>query len=187
LDPNFPHDPAIYFSYSLVDAIACAICNIVSFSPLIGRIRKLEILILVLVSGFLYEINEQLLWEIRASDTGYGMRIFIYGGLVGLVASLIVGNEAPPPHRENIINPTTYTTRSFSLLGLLFQFCTFPCLVAASLYATSNNNAIIFSSSVLRMYLAVAAGFLGAATASAIIYRKIIIHDFLLSALAVNI
>jgi hypothetical protein len=78
-----------------------------------------------------------------------------------------------------------YASRGFGILGLLFQFCTFPGLVAASLFRTSANQEIVLYSSVLRMYLALAAGVLGSFTASALTYRKIFAHDLIFGALAV--
>lgn len=80
-----------------------------------------------------------------------------------------------------------YASRAFGLLGLLFQFCTFPCLVAASIYKTSANRNAILYSSVLRMYLALGSGILGSFSASSLTYRKIFIHDLIFGGLAVRI
>lgn len=35
------HEAQTYYSYSFVDAIACAIANICAFASLIGRVKKL--------------------------------------------------------------------------------------------------------------------------------------------------
>jgi hypothetical protein len=188
--PSYPPHPALpeptygYASYSFVDAIACAICNIVAFSSLVGRIRTLEIFILTLIGTFLYLVNEQLIWRYLISDTGYGMRIFIYGGMMGFISSLILWKrDTTVDHKKYFSN---YSTRAFSLLGLIVQFCTFPCLVAGSIFMTSNNNGFVLYSSVLRMYFALIGAILGAFSASAIVYKKIIISDLVFGALSVK-
>ena len=80
-------------SYSFVDAIACALANVVAFSALVGRIKILETFFITLFGAFLYEVNAQLFWRYNISDTGYGMRIFIYGGIYGLNTSIILGGK----------------------------------------------------------------------------------------------
>lgn len=139
---------------------------------------------LSLFGTFIYIVNEQLLWRYGISDTGYGMRIFIYGGFMGLISSCILGRKDTTINHPKFMS--VYASRALSLLGLLIQFCTFPCLVAASLYTTSVNNMYILYSSVLRMYLALIAGILGSFSASAITYRKIMIHDLVFGGLTVN-
>lgn len=51
------HPAYFYYTYSFVDAMACAICNIVAFSAVIGRIRMLEVFFLSLIGTFIYQIN----------------------------------------------------------------------------------------------------------------------------------
>lgn len=104
---------------------------------------------------------------------------------MGLISSLILGKKDTTLNHLRYMS--IYATRGFSLLGLLVQFCTFPCLVAGSLFYTSANNSFILYSSVLRMYLALIAGVLGSFSASAISYKKIMIHDLIFGALAVNL
>lgn len=53
----YQHPAYFYFSYSFVDAIACAICNIVAFSSVVGRIKILEVFFLTLIGTFIYEVN----------------------------------------------------------------------------------------------------------------------------------
>lgn len=101
---------------------------------------------------------------------------------MGLISSLILGKKDTTLNHPKYMS--IYATRGFSLLGLLVQFCTFPCLVAGSLFHTSVNNSFILYSSVLRMYLALIAGVLGSFSASAISYKKIMIHDLIFGALA---
>jgi hypothetical protein len=48
-DTNF-----VYTSYSFVDAIACAICNIIAFSSVVGRVKTMEIFEMTLIGTFIY-------------------------------------------------------------------------------------------------------------------------------------
>jgi hypothetical protein len=143
----------------------------------------LEVFWLSLISTFLYNLNEQLFRRYEISDTGFGMRIFVYGGFVGFISSLMLGREQTA--LNTLVDVSSYTNRGFTLFGLLIQFCTFPCLVVGSLYFSSMNNAYVFLTAIMGMYLALVAGFLGTFTASAFIYRRIMIHDVIFSALAV--
>lgn len=177
------HENQFFTHYSFVDAIACSLANIVAFGSLVGRIKMLEVFFLTLFGTFIYEINSQLLWRYGVYDTGFGMRIFIYGAFMGFVSSLILGKKKTTVGHPRYMS--LYASRSFSLLGLLIAICTFPALVAGSLYKTSDNNQYILYSSVLRMYLALVAGVLGSFSASALTYRKIFLHDLVFSSLSV--
>ena len=46
-----------------------------------------------MIGAFLYEVNAQLFWRFYISDTGFGMRIFIFGGFMGLISSVILGKK----------------------------------------------------------------------------------------------
>lgn len=179
----YEHSAYFYYSYSFVDAIACAICNIIIYASVVGRIKALEVFFLSVFGTFIYIVNEQLIFRYAIGDTGFGMRIFIFGAFAGLISSIILGKKDTTIN--NIKYMSVYASRGMSLLGLLVQFCTFPCLVAGSLYTTSINNTYVLYSSVLRMFLALVAGILGSFSASAITYRKIMIHDLVFGGLAV--
>lgn len=130
-----------YTGYSFVDAIACALANVVAFSSVVGRIKLLEAFFLSLIGTFIYEVNSQIFYRFAIYDSGYGMRIFLYGAFVGLISTVLLDRRQTTVNHIRYMS--TYESRGLSLLGLLVQFCTFPCLVAASLYLTSNNKAYI--------------------------------------------
>ena len=90
---GYEHETQFFTHYSFVDAIACAIANIVAFGSLVGRIKVIESFVLSLIGAFLYEVNAQLFWRFYISDTGFGMRIFIFGGFMGLISSVILGKK----------------------------------------------------------------------------------------------
>lgn len=182
---SLAHDTQFYTHHSFVDAIACALANTVAFGSVVGRIKLFEVFWLTAFGTFIYEVNAQLLWRYSISDVGFGMRIFIYGGFVGLISGLILGRKETTVNHPRYMS--VYASRAFGLLGLCVAFCTFPSLVAGSLYKSSRNNHYILYSAVLRMYLALAAGVLGSFSCSALTYRKIFAHDVIFSALTVKL
>lgn len=51
---GYDHDPQFYSHYSFVDAIACALCNVVALGAVVGRIKFLGVFFLTLIGTFLY-------------------------------------------------------------------------------------------------------------------------------------
>jgi len=90
---SLEHSPQFYTHHSFVDAIACSLANVIAFSSLVGRVKILESFFLSLLGTFIYEVNNQLFWRYGISDTGYGMRIFVFGGFMGLISSLLLGKK----------------------------------------------------------------------------------------------
>lgn len=108
---------------------------IIAFTSLVGRIQLFEIFVMTLFGSFLYEVNNQLLWNIYITDIGYGMRIFLFGSTLGIVASLILGRKDTTIDHHQY--RSIYSSRSLGLIGLVVAFCTFPMLVVSELYQTS--------------------------------------------------
>jgi hypothetical protein len=77
--------------FTLNDAVACAIALYVFLFPLLGRVGPGEVITLSIVGGFTYVLNECSFWRLNIADNGYGMRIFLFGSVAGIVASLILG------------------------------------------------------------------------------------------------
>lgn len=111
----------------MVDAIACAISMIVAFSSLVGRIQPFEVFVMTLFGSWLYEVNNQLMWSIFVTDIGYGMRIFVFGATMGLIASCILGRKDTTIDHHQY--RSVYSSRSLGLIGLVVAFCTFPMLI----------------------------------------------------------
>lgn len=122
---------------SIADAIACAISLIIAFSALVGRIQILEVFFLTLFGSFLYEVNNQLFWNIFITDIGYGMRIFIFGSVLGIVSSCILGKKDTTIH--HYYYKSVYVTRSLGLVGLVIILAAYPMLVTAGVYNSSAN------------------------------------------------
>lgn len=65
--------------------------NVIAFSSLVGRVQLMEVFYLAVFGTFFYEINNQLIWRFMITDVGYGMRIFLFGGVMGFISSLMLG------------------------------------------------------------------------------------------------
>lgn len=77
--------------FTLGQAVACAIAMFVILFPLLGRVGPGEALIICFVGNFAYTLNEVSFWRLSINDNGYGMKIFLFGSIAGLVTSLIRG------------------------------------------------------------------------------------------------
>lgn len=77
--------------FTLAQAVACAIAMYVIMFPLLGRVGPGEALIICFIGNFAYTLNEVSFWRLAINDNGYGMRIFLFGSIAGLVASWIIG------------------------------------------------------------------------------------------------
>ena len=83
-----------YFTASFYDAIGACIAMFCALTPILGRIGFLEVFFLSWVGPFFYEINSSIFNKFFIVDTGFGMRGFLFGGMLGLWLSLIMGKRA---------------------------------------------------------------------------------------------
>ncbi len=70
-----------------------AISLTVAFNSVIGRIGLLEVFFLTFFGAFFYEVNAQLIYRWFITDIGYGCRIFLFGSIVGIVSSFLLGKK----------------------------------------------------------------------------------------------
>jgi len=77
--------------FTLGQAVACAISMYVILFPNLGRVGPGEAIIICFVGNFAYTLNEVSFWRLSIADNGYGMRIFLFGSVAGIVASRILG------------------------------------------------------------------------------------------------
>jgi len=167
---------------SMADAIACSISLMVAFSSIVGRIAVAEIFILTIFGTFCYELNNQLLWRLFISDTGYGMRIFVFGSFLGLIISLILGKKDTTVNHIRYIS--VYSSQSHGLIGLCFIFCAMPFLCVTGLYRTSTNDSAMLWVAPFNMWLSLISGVLGSFCSSALSYRKVFLHDLVFSGIS---
>lgn len=76
-----------------MDAVGASLAMYAAYSAVIGRISLAEIFILTCIGPFIYELNSQLLWRYFVPDTGYSLRAFGFGGALGIVSSLVLGQK----------------------------------------------------------------------------------------------
>ena len=170
---------------SFTDAIACALSIMVAACPVIGRVGLLEIFFLTLFGSFLYEVNSQLLHRWYITDTGYGMRILLFGSFLGLVSTCILGKKETTLNHPRY--KSEYQTRALSLFGFVLVFCAFPMLCVAGLLTYSEIDGYIIYSAAVNMWLALLSGILGCYVSSAFTHRRFSIHDLIFGGLGVNI
>lgn len=78
---------------ALTDFIACFISLIAAYSTVIGRVGNLEVYFLTVAGTFIYEFNSMIFWRIFVTDCGFGMRIFLFAGVFGIVMSGLLGKR----------------------------------------------------------------------------------------------
>ena len=126
-----------------------------------------------------------MIWNLFITDIGYGMRVFLFGGMMGLFASLILGRKDTTYRHYHY--KSVYSSRGFGILGLVIVFAAFPLLVTNGVYAVSTNYTYIAYIAPFNMWFALGAGVLGSFSISALTYRKIFLHDLVHTGLAVHI
>ena len=62
----------------------------IAYSALIGRVGNMEVLLLTGFGTIIYELNSQLFWRWFITDCGYSMRIFLFGGSMGLFTGIFL-------------------------------------------------------------------------------------------------
>lgn len=167
---------------SLADAIACSISLMVAFSSFVGRVSTLEVFFLTIFGSFLYEVNNQLMWRFFITDTGFGMRIFVFGSFLGLIAGLILGKRDTTIDHPRYMS--IYSSQAFGLIGFCCIICAMPFLSAAGLYRTSTNDSTILWISSMNMWFALISGVIGSFSISNIVWGKTFLHDIVFGGLA---
>ena len=169
-------------SASFLDAVGAALAMYAGYTAVIGRIGLGEVFFLTWIGTFIYEVNSQILWRLYIPDNGYPSRAFAYGGMLGLVSSLVLGKK-----NLTINNPSfksSYKIMALAFLGIIFVWCSFPILVLSNVY-TSTTGKIVAMAGQVNIWLALATSVLGCYTASTLSYRKFCIHDMIFASITV--
>lgn len=181
---NYGNDQTTYKlpSTSLLDAIGAALAMYAGYTGVIGRVGLGEIFFLSWIGTFIYEVNSQILWRLFIPDNGYPSRAFAFGGMLGLISSIVLGKR-----NLTLNNPSfksSYKIMALSFLGIIFVWCSFPVLVLADVYTSTAGNIVAMAGQV-NIWLALATSVLGCYTASTISYRKFCIHDMIFASITV--
>lgn len=172
-----------FFSSSFLDVVGASLALYAGFTAVIGRISFGEIFFLSWIGTFFYELNSQILWRLFIPDNGFASRAFAFGGMLGLISSIILGKKDLTIHNDNVIN--TYYLRTLALLGVIFVWCCFPILTLVNTYNTVNGQIVAMPGQV-NIWLALAGSAIGSYTASLFVHAKFCVHDLVFSAFTVN-
>lgn len=169
--------------------MACGLALIIALMTVIGRVSPLEIFMLSIIGTILYELNDQILWRLFVTDCGYGMRVFVFGGVLGLTSSLILfKRETTEDHPKYI---SDYFSQTYSLLGSAIVWIFFPVLILADTYRSGsglsngiNNQStdnIILPPAILNTFLAGCASAVSAFSASMLFHNRIAVQEIIYS------
>lgn len=170
--------------FTLGQAVACAISMYVILFPLLGRVGPGESLIICFVGNFAYTLNEASFWRLNINDNGFGMRIFLFGSIAGLVASAILGRNHSQNHERYY---SQYYFQAFAFLGAIFIWILLPWL---SVIEQSQLNTIFLDFrqvAPINIFYALSASASASFATSIFIRGKISVHDVIFSCFSVKI
>ena len=121
------------YGATLTQALKCALANCVAFSAVLGRTGPLGAFILTVFGTFAFELNRNVI-EVLHYDLGDTYEIFVFGGFMGLAASLVLSIK----ENKNVENQTARHIKysgglvsiSISFLGALVIFTLLPILIS---------------------------------------------------------
>lgn len=142
--------------------------------------------IICFVGGFGYTLNEAVFWRLNISDNGYGMKIFLFGAVAGIIAALLIGREHTVEHESYT---TTYENQTLAMLGALFVWILLPWLsfIDQSQADTTSGFVPDFRQiAPLNIFYALSASASMSFSTSIWLRSKIAIHDIIFSCFTVS-
>lgn len=150
--------------------------NVVAFSCILGRAGPLEAWFIVFVGTVGYELNRNLLTKYGFDGPG-SFHIFIYGGFLGLVASILLKIREPETQRH-----PNYTANKFSstvaLLGTIIIWVFFPLLSMDPAFEGAPEGFTVYTGPI-NTALGLGAATLTSFSISALINGKLQIRDII--------
>jgi hypothetical protein len=169
-------------SSPLTEYIACFIALIVGYSGFIGRVGNLEVFFYTIIGTFIYEFNSMIFWRIWVTVCGFGMRIFLFGGCMGLCSSLILGKGDTTKAHSRF--RSSYFQQALNLMGVIFIWCLLPVLNWSDLWHTTIVIPIHVVS--LNMWFALCGSVVGASCVCLALYKKMNVHVLVFSLFTVR-
>lgn len=173
--------------FTLAQAVACAIAMYVILFPLLGRVGPGESLIICFVGNFTYTLIDVVFWRLNINDNGYGMRIFLFGSIAGLITSKILGKEHSKAHDKYY---SQYQFQAFALLGTIFVWILLPWLSVIDQSQVNNSSSTtpdFRQVAPLNIFYALSASASASFATSIWIRGKISVHDVIFSCFSVKI
>lgn len=179
--------------FTLSQAVASAIAMFVMVWPMLGRIGPGKALILCFVGNFFYTLNEVAFWRLNIADNGYGMKIFLFGSVAGLLASKLLGSDHTRDHPKYY---SQYSYQSFALIGSLFVWALLPWLsvidqsqlLSGGTVTTGTITTIIpdyRQVAPINVMFALCASAVGSFAMSILLHGKISVHEIIFSCFSV--
>jgi len=136
------------------------------------------------VGTFFYELNSGILWRLYIPDNGFASRAFAFGGMLGVVSSLLLGKKELTAYNENAL--CSYELRTLPFLGVIFVWCCYPILILVNTYTSGAGLQIVAMSGQVNIWLALAGSAIGCYLASSFVHRKFCVHDMVFSSFTVH-
>ncbi len=119
-------------STSLSDALASAIAMFVMFSSFVGRMGPFDLFLSVFFGQCLYNFMDISMWRHVIADNGYGMRVFLFGSVAGVVSNFIL-KFAFRAHRSRLEHyyhrfHSFRTNQTLALIGSIIVWLFLPYL-----------------------------------------------------------
>lgn len=174
-------------SSPLTDYIACFISLIVGYSALIGRIGNLQVYFLTVIGTFIYEFNSMIFWRIFVTDCGFGMRIFLFAGCMGIFASLLLGKKEQETTILHSRFSSEYYFQTLNLFGAIVIWCLLPVLNWSDLWHSTSvgTDSYILHTVSLNMWFALCGSVIGSFCGSLALYKRLSVHTIVFSVFTV--
>ena len=145
-----------------------------ALSPLFGRIGFVEIFFLSWVGPFFYELNSVVFTHFYIVDNGFGMRGFLFGGLLGLFISLILGKKEETAGHKKF--RSHYQVQALTLIGAVLVCMTYPNIISAGLLTSTSTVPSLSAVAQINAWFSLAGSIVGTFTACSLMYRHLYIQ-----------
>lgn len=150
---------------------------------LAGRVGAFQVFILCFFGVFFYGFNETVIWRHAISDTGYTLRLFLFGSSFGIVTAFIFSKKDRIATTSTLGYFASRHTRAYALLGACFVWLFLPILSCVStIYSTSSAGTVTYLyPSILNLWFALSGSCCASFCISILLGRKIHPHDIVFS------
>jgi DMSO reductase anchor subunit len=136
-----------------------------------------------IVGTFIYEFNSLLFWRVIITDCGYGMRVFLFGGVMGFLSSLMLNKRNTTINHRRFKSDSYY--QSINLIGAIIIWCLISVLSLADLWRGVGSDKQNVPFAMINMTIALCGSVIGATCVSIFLYKKLSAHILVFSTFAV--
>jgi len=188
------NDYRIFSSFNtnvgMTEAIVCAMSMLVAYMALAGRIAGFQVFILCFFGVFFYNFNEIIIWRHAISDTGYTLRLFLFGSSFGLATAFILRFKDRIATTDTLGYFASRHTRAYGLVGACFVWLFLPILsCVGNIFDPVTSGAVIsyLPAVILNLWMALSGSCTASFCVSILLGRKIHPHDIVFSSFTVII